>query len=163
MMGHNGYDDDEDDGVYGIGPGWTDINYEDDSVDNICAVQEAFVKQNALEFSIPYNTPIKTTDYAKTKAKVAALIAQPITELPSGTKIIKTTPKALLFLLPSRQKLWVPKAGIKQYSPCFCVASRYVIPADAPNAQYANPVQLNHVQPRCPYCGERGCDCGSTV
>ena len=27
--------------------------------------------------------------------------------------------------------------------------------ADAPNAQYANPVQLNHAQPRCPYCGKR--------
>ena len=110
-----------------------------------------------------YNKPIKTIDYEELKDKVAALLSQPITELPSGTKVIKTTPKAILFLLPSKQKFWVPKAGIKQYSPHFRIVSRYAIPSDAPNAQYANPIQLNHVQPRCPYCGERDCACGSTV
>ena len=110
-----------------------------------------------------YNKPIKTIDYEELKDKAAALLSPSITELPSGTKVIKTTPKAILFLLPSKQKFWVPKAGIKQYSPCFCISTQYFVAPDALNAQYANPTQLNHVQPRCPYCGERDCACGSTV
>ena len=152
MMGHNGYDDYDED-RYDAFCYDEDLWNTDDSVDNICAIQEAFGKQNS----------VKTTDYARTEAAAAALLSQPITELPSGTKVIKTTPKAILFLLPSKQKFWVPKAGIKQYSPCFCISTRYFVAPDDPNAQYANPIQLNHAQPRCPYCGERSCDCGSTV
>ena len=108
-----------------------------------------------------YNKPIKTIDYEELKDKVAAHLSQPITELPSGTKIIKSTQKAILFLLPTNQTMWVPKIGIKQYSPYFKIAARYFISADAPTAQYANPVQLKHVCHRCPYCGERGCACGT--
>ena len=125
---------------------------------NSCNDDQVYTPKHTL-----YGNPVKTTDYAKTEAAVAALIAQPIMELPSGTKVIKTTPKAILFLLPSKQKFWVPKAGIKQYSPCFCISTRYFVAPDDPAAQYANPTQLNHVQPRCPYCGERDCTCGSTV
>ena len=126
--------------------------YEDDSVSNIVNIQQAFLRSSA-----PCGHTIVSLDMKKAEAKVAALTKT--VQLPDEKKIIKNTKKAILFLLPNQQKLWVPKYGIVSWVPHTTILSKFWIAPDDPAAQYANPVQLNHVQPRCPYCGERDCAC----
>ena len=107
----------------------------------------------------PYGHRVASLDMKK--AKVAALTET--VQLPDETKIIKTTKKAILFLLPNQQKLWVPKYGIVTWPPSTVILSKFWIAPDSTDAVFANPVTFNRMQPRCPYCGERGCDCGTPV
>ena len=53
--------------------------------------------------------------------------------------------------------------GDDTWPPSTVILSKFWIAPDSTDAVFANPVTFNRMQPRCPYCGERGCDCGIPV
>ena len=108
-----------------------------------------------------YGNPVASFDMKEAEAKVPAQFKT--VALPDETKIIKRTQKAVLFLLPNQQKLWVPNYGITQWELPFSILDKFWIAPDSDKAEFANPVHFKQSQPCCPYCGERNCNCGTPV